>query len=362
MSAHAPPPLPSQPAAAADAPWLDALRADGLALRDDPHGVQADPAARPGRDTGFVCALTDLGLLRVTGAEAVKFLHAQLTNDLEQLAPDAAQWTGYCTAKGRLLATALAWRRSAGDGTPVVFLLVPRPQAEALRKRLAMFVLRARARVEDLSDALALIGVGGAGALPGGPAAMTVADLAHATAIGLPAVGETGLARWLLVVPVAQAPATWQALRAGLPAAATAHWRWTEVLSGVPRIVAGAVEQFVPQMVNLDAAGGVSFRKGCYPGQEVVARSHYLGKLKRRMFAGALPAGSAVPLPGSDVHAIGGEAREPCGQVVLAAPAPEGGVAVLFESQIAAVEAAGVTIGGVPVAPAALPYAVPAAA
>jgi folate-binding protein YgfZ len=124
----------------------------------------------------------------------------------------------------------------------------------------------------------------------------------------------------------------------------------------VPRVVAGTSELFVPQMVNFESVDGVNFRKGCYPGQEVVARSQYLGKLKRRMFAGH---GDGVPPePGADVvPAAGGE---PCGQVVLAAPDGAGGFDLLFESQTAAVEAGPVAVGGATLALRALPYALKA--
>jgi folate-binding protein YgfZ len=156
---------------------------------------------------------------------------------------------------------------------------------------------------------------------------------------------------------MAQVAEVWPALIRVLRPLSSACWRWSEVLTGQPRITPRTSEHFVPQMVNLDLIGGVSFKKGCYPGQEVVARSHYLGKLKRRMFAGTLAADSPLPAPGDDV--IAGSGSDPCGEVVLAAQAPGGGVVVLFESQIA--EAAGARIGETHLIPITLPYAVPCA-
>ncbi len=136
--------------------------------------------------------------------------------------------------------------------------------------------------------------------------------------------------RWLLVVPAERAQAAWQAVTAVAEPIGTADWRRTEVLAGVPRIVPGTYEQFVPQMLNFESVDGVSFRKGCYPGQEIVARSQYLGKLKRRMFVGH--GEGPEPAPGSDVTPADG--GEPCGQVVIAAPDPAGGFDLLFECPV----------------------------
>jgi hypothetical protein len=366
-SAAAPGPIPAQRPAAAVPGWNEAAVASvwqrtGAAGSVDACGPQAGfaPLDAAGVAAGFVAPLTDLGLLAVAGDEGPKFLHGQLTNDVEHLAPGVAQWYGYCTAKGRLLSTSLGWRE-----TDAVLLTVARPQAEGLRKRLSMFVLRAKAKVADRSDATVLLGIGGAAAaaalaaagLPA-PLPMATASADRAVVVGLPPVrvGETDCPRWLLAVPDERLQALWSGLAGSLAPAASQVWRWTEVLAGIPRIAAGASEQFVPQMVNFEVVGGVSFRKGCYPGQEVVARSQYLGKLKRRMFAAHLD--GAEPAPGSDVvPAAGGQ---PSGQVVLAAPNPGGGVDLLFESQIAAVEAGPLTAGGAALQLRPLPYALPA--
>ncbi len=307
--------------------------------------------------------LSELGLLRVSGADAVKFLHSQLTNDLDHLPASTAQWTGYCTAKGRLLVTALAWR----DGDAVL-LLVSRPLAESLRKRLSMFVLRAKAKVEDVSDQYAVIGILGAdlsaawqaGGLSSQPAPDQVVSEGAGWAIGLAAVAtdpaaDAVLQRGLLVVHTDRLAPLWQALRVVAEPAAAGLWRWTEVRSGVPRIVPVTSESFVPQMVNFELVNGVNFKKGCYPGQEVVARSQYLGKLKRRMYAGRVS--GTEPQPGVDVFSADGSA--PIGTVVMAAPDPSGGYALLFESPTSAVTAGGPRVGTDTIAPSPLPYAIP---
>jgi folate-binding protein YgfZ len=289
-----------------------------------------------------------LGLIRVTGPDAIAFLQGQLTQDVAGCPIGQARWSGYCSAKGRLLATARLWRDDAQVG-----LIVSAELAAPIAKRLSMFVLRAKVRVEDCSGSHRILGVLGPAAMtaarqwlldasprdpitPEAPVATaagtempSASDGVLATArgvlVGLPAtpvdsIGQSlagGLARALLVVANDQISALPEAWRAGA-ASATCHGAWAlaEVLSAIPRVVAATSEAFVPQMVNFESVGGVSFSKGCYPGQEVVARSQYLGKLKRRM---ALGRGVGLPpAPGTDVWAQG--QAEPCGQVVLSAP------------------------------------------
>ena len=339
----------------------------GAELMVDAYGPQACFAAAASIDhvlSGGIAPLPDYGLLHVTGADARSFLHSQVTNDIEHLAPGKVQWNGFCTAKGRLLLSGRNW---LSDDS--IALLVPRTLAEPLRKRLSMFVLRSKAKVVDASDQFACLG------LMGEKAATALARLGlppshidtcthqgEVTAIRLPTLrlSEGELQRYLLVVPMHDLARVWEILvRADVGQALTPLgsevWRWTEVRASEPRVVGGAVEQFVPQMVNFDLIGGVNFKKGCYPGQEVVARSHYLGKLKRRMFLADSGPGPC-PAPGSDILSPG--ETEPCGQVVMAAGSPLGGISVLYESQIALAEGATLEDGRALVR-LPLPYALP---
>lgn len=332
-----------------------------VALDEWGPGISVGADAVP--DADFVAPLADLGLLAVAGEEAAKFLHGQLTNDVEHLPVGEARWGGYCTAKGRLLSTFRYWRDPAA-----IRLTVSRPLAAPLARRLSLFVLRAKARVIDASDAVALFGLAGDDVAAAAAAAFGLAvpgqdgsasaDDVHL--VGLPQLpageGREARSRWLLSVPADRAGDAWRAATTAAVPVSAAAWRRTEVLAGIPRIVPGTLELFVPQMLNFESVDGVNFRKGCYPGQEVVARSQYLGKLKRRMFAarGAGP----VPAPGSDVWPASGQ--EPCGQVVLAAPDGTGGFDVLFESQTAALDAGPVRVGDATLAPGALPYALKA--
>jgi hypothetical protein len=246
----------------------------------------------------------------------------------------------------------LAFKRSPDE----LLLALPAELLPTTLKRLSMFVLRAKCKLTDASAELALWGLAGDSArrLLGADAPADiwgVTPVGNALVLRLPDALVDGhrLPRYaLLQEAAAAAPA--------LPALTADSWQWLEVQAGLAWVRTATVEQFVPQMINLELLGGVNFQKGCYPGQEIVARSQYLGKLKRRMFLGTTR--GAVPLPGSDVIAGGGTA-EPCGQVVLAAPAPDGSVELLFESQTAAAQAGGLSVGGAPLEQLPLPYSIP---
>lgn len=294
--------------------------------------------------------LTDWGLMRAQGADAASFLHGQLTQDVQQLDPCRARLAGYCTAKGRLLASLLVWR----GGNDEFLLACSADVLPATLKRLSMYVLRAKCKLSDAGDALALYGLAGpaASAWLGGQApaaAWQCSAVAGGQAIRLPDVA--GVPRYLLAV-AADAPTP------ALPALPAEAWAWLEVMSGVPRIVAATVEHFVPQMVNFELIGGVNFQKGCYPGQEVVARSQYRGTAKRRAFVFE-PAAAA--LAGQEVfHSA--DAEQPAGLVVNAATWA-GSQRALVEVKLAALDAGSLHLGA-PDGPAlrrldAQPYPVP---
>ena len=238
------------------------------------------------------CArLNRYGLLSVSGADARDFLHAQLTNDIQGLPPERAALAGWCSAKGRLLATFLVIPAAHG------FLLqLARDLAPAVAKRLSMFVLRSKVKIADESDAWAQFGVWDADARAAGVrwegARVTVP------------VGER---RFLQLEPAAAA--------ALACAADEEAWYLEEIRAGRPLITAATQDQFVPQMVNLETVGGVDFRKGCYPGQEIVARAQYRGQVKRRMVRLPAPQGPRL-LPGQAFN--GGTVVDSAGGELLA--------------------------------------------
>ena len=294
--------------------------------------------------------LDDWGLIRAEGADAASFLHGQLTNDIEQLGADEARLAGYCSAKGRLLASFVVWR--SGDA---LWLACSADLLAATLKRLRMFVLRAKCTLSDAGTALPLVGLAGEAAVrwlgAGAPAAAGgKRDLGGGgSVVRLP--DAAGVARFLCAGLASPPP---------LPALDPQAWRRLEVLSGVARITTPTVEQFVPQMLNYELIGGVDFRKGCYPGQEVVARSQYRGSVKRRSF---LFETEGAASPGQEVFDAGDDPLQPSGQVVNAAPGAGGcGSVALVEVKLASIGAGRLRLGapdGPPLRPLPLPYPVP---
>lgn len=309
---------------------------------------------------GAIAPIADLGLLRVHGVDAVAFLQGQLTNDVAGLATGRSMLAGYCSAKGRMLASMRVWRHEDS-----VWLMPTRVLAPGLLKRLSLFVLRSKVRIEDVSATSACFGLCGDAAVAAvhslgveWPAPGELRTVLGKIVLGIESarIADQTVRRAILIAPLTDAQAIWTALSSPLAPISSTTWRWTDVMSGVGRVLAPGVERFVPQMINFDLVDGVSFRKGCYPGQEVVARSHYLGKLKRRLFLASVT--GEPPVAGLDVFEAG--ASEPCGQVVLSAPAPGGGAALLFESQIGSAPEARLADGRA-LQLLALPYTLPAA-
>ena len=271
-----------------------------------------------------IAPLSHLGVIRVEGEDAAKFLHGQLTQDFALLGMDQARLAAFLSAKGRMQASFIGFKRSATE----VLLVCSRDLLPATLKRLSMFVLRAKAKLTDATGDFALYGIAGdaINAVAGSAQpAWSKADLGTATVVHLYPANGTPRALWV-------APAT-EPAPAG-PALDATLWLWSEVISGVATLTTPVVEAFVPQMLNYESVGGVNFKKGCYPGQEVVARSQFRGTLKRRTYLAHASSDIAV---GSEVFAAD-DLEQPCGTVVQTAPSPQGGVDALVSLQIAATE------------------------
>jgi tRNA-modifying protein YgfZ len=293
--------------------------------------------------------LSHWGLIRAHGADAVKFLQGQLTNDVTTLDSSQARLAGFCSAKGRLQASFVMWKPAHDE----VLLACSASVLPATLKRLSMFVLRSQCKLGDASAELAMTGVAGdnARALVGDMPAWAVRNTPAGALLRLP--DAAGAARCIVVAAPDAAPVQAPPLPLDL-------WRWLDVQSGIPTIEAATADQFVPQMLNYELVGGVDFHKGCYPGQEVVARSQYRGTVKRRMH---LFDCDAPALPGQEVfHSR--DADQPAGMVVNAAPRPEGaGSSALIEVKLAALGEGTLHLGaadGAALLLRALPYPLPA--
>lgn len=282
-----------------------------------------------------VAPLTHLGLIRAQGEDAAKFLHNQFTNDFLLLSQTQARLAGFCTAQGRLQASFIGFKRSPTD----LLLVCSRDILAATLKRLSMFVLRAQVKLSDASDDFAVYGLAGDAAIDASKTGAiedhlpwAKADLDDISLVQL--YPADGVPRALWVAPGSHVPPAGNALTLAL-------WQWGEVRSGIATVSQAIVGALVPQMLNYESVGGVSFKKGCYPGQEVVARSQFRGTLKRRAYLAHSPqtvsAGDELFLPAAD--------GQPCGIVAQAAAAPGGGFDAIVAIQISAFEAGGVRVG-----------------
>ena len=272
------------------------------------------------REDAILCDLSHYGVIAAGGSDAAAFLQAQLTNDVRELTPNRAQLSGYCSPKGRLLAICLLSRHD-----DEFFLELPGELLAAVRKRLNMYVLRSKVTLQDASERWVRIGLGGTGAASALEAilgavpqsAFEMARHAEGSVIRLP--GD----RFEILVRPSSAADLWDRLAAHATPAGALGWEWLGIRAGIPTITHATQDQFVPQMVNFELIGGVNFQKGCYPGQEIVARTHYLGRIKRRMFLANIAAPLA-PQPGDELYSpdLAGQAS---GMIVNAAPAPDSG-------------------------------------
>ncbi|VAX07975.1 tRNA-modifying protein YgfZ [hydrothermal vent metagenome] len=284
-----------------------------------------------------LCDLSNLGLIKLSGKDSAEFLQGQVTNDIRELTPEHSQLNGYCNPKGHMLASFLVFQRG-GE----LFLQLPIEMLEPVLKRLSMFVLRSDVTVTDASDKLIRIGIAGQDAevqlrnhltvLPAEPYA-THHDQ-ELTIIRLP--GATP--RFEIIGPESSIRPLWQQLSADITATNSSYWSLLDIQAGIPAVYPATVEAFIPQMVNMQLIGGVSFKKGCYCGQEIIARTQNRGTLKRRMYLAHIP-GDKIPTAGDELSSPSAEHNKAAGVVVDAQPVAGGGSDALVMIQIACFEA-----------------------
>jgi len=299
-----------------------------------------------------LCDLSQFGSLRVSGEDAQSFLQNLLSNDIRNVDATHAQISSFNTAKGRMLAVFLIWREGED-----YLLQLPATILETMRKKLSMYVLRAKVRIVDASNERITLGISGDQAT----------EILRNVSDYLPIENFTCLAteqwqilkindtRYQLITTPQHAGKLWAAISKDAQAVGSVCWDWLNIRSGIPIVVPKTQEEFVPQMANLDVLGGINFKKGCYPGQEIVARMHYLGKLKRRMYLSHL-AGSDAPQAGDELFSADMEGQA-SGMIANAAPAPKGGYDILAVIQTASAESATVrTANGAVLELLSLPY------
>jgi folate-binding protein YgfZ len=291
--------------------------------------------------SGTVLApLTQFGLIRASGEDAATFLHNLLSNDVQHLGRNRAERCGFCSPKGRLLADFLLWRQERD-----YLLQLSADIQPGMLKKLGMYVLRSKVKLSDANDDFILIGIAGGDAAAALEAAGVSApaqdmDVVHFSGGSAIRLDES---RYQLALQAQSAIRLWESLAARAKPVGMPVWRWLEIAAGIPHIRAPTQEEFVPQMANLELIGGVSFTKGCYPGQEVVARTKYLGKVKRRTYRLRLAEGNC-PAPGTDLFSTD-LPDQSCGKVIEAAPSPAGGWEMLASMLVSSTETGDVRLG-----------------
>ena len=340
--------------------WQHTLETQGANFINGSVANFGDAAAERQYATSgpIVADLSHLNLIQFAGEEAQSFLQGQLSNDVRLLDGGNAQFTSYNTPKGRMLANGLLWQ-----SVPNTYVLqLPADLRAAIQKRLSMFVLRAKVSVSDISDDWVRLGIGGLNA----EAALAQVFGALPTAtLGLTQSSAGSVMRLpddnfeLLIAPD-QAQSLWEKLIQQAKPVGAAGWDALQIRAGIPTLLPATQEQFVAQMLNYELIGGVNFKKGCYPGQEIVARTQYLGKPKRRMYLAHIDA-SEAPQPGDELYSAD-LPDQATGMIVNAAPSSDSGFDVLAVIQISSAvghELHLKSIQGPPLRLQALPYAIP---
>ena len=300
--------------------WLSYLSQQGFNL-DGRQTVQAvaaeiDNNTLPSSDV--ICDLSTLAVIKITGNDCTTFLQGQLTNDVEQISDEQGQLSAYCSPKGRMF-TDMRLFKHQGD----LHLLMPYELQEKVIKRLRMFVLRADVTFEDQDEACVRIGVSG----PNSDDVVSALGFPKIEPLngvsrhdGMTLIRIEGIpSRYIIIVPNEKSIETWETLSAKLTAISSRQWRLLDIISGLPAIETTSSEQFVPQMINWDKLDGISLKKGCYVGQEIIARSHYLGKQKKGLRYGEVK-DTDKPLHATlRLQAANQSASQSAGQIINAA-------------------------------------------
>jgi len=289
-----------------------------------------------------LCDLSRFSTIQVTGEDAQSFLQNLLSNDILEVSDSRAQLTSFNSAKGRMLTSMMIWREADS-----YILQLPQELSEPIRKKLGMYVLRSKVKISDVSSETITLGISGNaaqeilteqfGEVP--QISLGVSKFTDASCIR---IGET---RFQINTSVRDATSIWVSLERHAKPVGSICWDWLSIRAGIPMILPVTQEQFVPQMVNLDLIGGISFKKGCYPGQEIVARMQYLGKLKRRMYLAHIElTANDNPQAGDELFSADMEGQS-SGLIVNVAPSPQGGFDALAVVQSSSQESQSIQWG-----------------
>lgn len=325
--------------------WQTFLQDAGAVVRDGRVMHFGNPSAEiQFSATGEVIAdLSHRALIAVRGIDAEKFLQGQLTGDIRAVDSTNSQLSAHCSPKGRVVALFRVFRR---DDT--LYLALPGALLESSLVRLRKYVLMSKVTL-DAESGLVQAGYAGVSAaqrlheliekLP--DEVNAVVHSQGITVIRLPGLHP----RFELIGPPAALKTLWTRLGVHAAPVGAGPWELLDILAGIPVLHPENVDSFVPQMLNLDILGGISFKKGCYTGQEIVARTHYLGRLKRRMYRLHCASDDPAP-PATAIFSSAHRADEGIGAVVAAQPAPQGGTVLLAVLQTEAAAGGELRLGG----------------
>jgi folate-binding protein YgfZ len=323
--------------------WKQFLETEGAVF--DTTGVShfGTDSGIPALDTTLLCDLSHYGLISAMGEEAESFLQNQFCNDVREVNPEQSQLNAYCSPKGRALACFRLFQRE-----DTYYLRLPVEVLDGTLNRLRMFVLMSKVTLDDASGQWAGLGFAGPEAeaqlaAVAGQVPAEVNGVNHSDAFTILRVPGP-MPRFEVYGEVAAVQELWSKLKQHATPAGYHAWHLQEIAAGLPEVFEATKEAFVPQMLNLQAVDGLSFKKGCYPGQEIVARMQYLGKLKRRMYKAHVET-DACPAPGDALFAEGSESGQGVGKVVQAEAMPGGGIELLAVIEISSAEERSLRLG-----------------
>ncbi len=347
--------------------WQTSLASVGAQIKNGAitHYGDAHSELAATNSSNVLCDLSHLGLLEIDGADAVTFLQGQVTNDVKLLTDQndisRAHYTAYCNPKGRMLALFLAFAHHNNQLGNHLHLQVNRELLAAIMKRLNMYIMRSKVNIKDASETIIKFGLNGPQAASMlSPLFSSVPNdnyelvtLENGTLLKLPSLNNQQ--RFQIFTDTINAPLIWNALKQNCQLVGKPCWDWIEIQLGIPDIELNTQVQFVPQMLNLDLLNAINFKKGCYTGQEIVARTHYLGTVKRRTYLAEI---TTEAKPGDKVndasqHAIG---QNEIGQIVRVAPNLLGSFDVLVELRMESVKDTQIFCNGAPLKLKTLPY------
>lgn len=288
--------------------WKNFLINNSAVFNND-EGVEF--SSHPETKQNFICPVTHLGILAVTGEDASPFLQGQVTCDIKSDITDNKSSMGaLCTPKGRTITTFLALKQETG-----YYLILPADRLETVKKRLQMYILRSDVELTIASDELCLIGLGSSQAIPDFPQSPFAVSQHNCLTIRYPSQNS----RYLIIEKTEQAQQIWSKFineNMFMPTG-NAYWHELDIVDGIPWLNQQTSEEFIPQMLNLEQLSGINFKKGCYTGQEIIARTHYLGKAKRKMYLAECQSTQPV-LAGVAIYDYANGTEQSIGKVVAA--------------------------------------------